>query len=53
MPAHRKTERNKLVIDLIDNKKWTYARVAKELGLKSRSSIRTLYVREKKKLSTI
>lgn len=47
-----KTERNKLVVKLVDEKKWSFQRVADELGLKAKSTVHSIYHRTRSQLST-
>ncbi len=50
-----KTERNKLIVKLVDENHWSYPRIAEEVGLKARSTVCAIYKREKKgsQLSTV
>lgn len=45
----RKAHRNKLIVNLIDKKRWSLAEVAAEVGLRAKSTVHEIYWREKKR----
>ena len=44
-----KKERNRLVVELREKKKWTFKRIADELGLKAKSTVHEIYYNEKRR----
>lgn len=40
-------ERNKLIVKLIDQDDWSFGKIAKEFGFKSRGTAHEIYHREK------
>lgn len=46
-----KVERNALIVALRDQKGWSFGMIAKEFGLKGRSTVHEIYHREKARLT--
>lgn len=48
-----KKERNQLIIKLKDERGWSFSSIAKELGLKAKSSAYEAYINEKKRSAVV